>query len=266
MMPRVVVIENVPDLAGKYGDILENALDELRFDENGKRVYFVAYKILTASEFGVPQKRRRLIVIAVRVYVAATCGITSDDDVKRMFPEPTTLEEPVTVRSAFEGLVQSKSDTEPWFTAMSTSPSARILPILFRDPQKFPEPKWIKPRHVGLGSASRYSLVRLDWDLPAATMTAAGQEPDSRCGVVHPVEPRKPSIPEQKRLHTFPDDYVFPGTLGQAAERLGNAVPPLLMRAIAQSVYEKILRSFHEAEAKSDSDASPQANKKKSAV
>jgi site-specific DNA-cytosine methylase len=108
------------------------------------------------------------------------------------------------------------------------------------------KPKWIKLCHVGLGSDSRYTLVRSDWDLPAPTLTASGQQPDGRCGVLHPAEHRKFSIPELKRLFGLPDDYVFTGSLADAAEPLGNMVPPFLTRALAERVYELVLRPYAE--------------------
>jgi DNA (cytosine-5)-methyltransferase 1 len=245
MMPRVVIIENVPELAGRYRDILENALDELRFGDHGERVYFPAYQKLIASEYGVPQKRKRLIVIAGRADVATAAGITTDAGLDRVFPRPTTPV-PMTAWSALKGLPQSEADEAPWVLAMMSSPHARIVPLLFRDPAKWKKPKWIRARHVGLSSKSRYTLVRPDPALPLPTLTAFAQQDDSRCGVLHLTEPRKLTIPEQKRGHGFPDDFVFPGTLAQAAERMGNAVPPLLMKAVAESVYEKVLRPFHQ--------------------
>jgi site-specific DNA-cytosine methylase len=245
MMPRVVIIENVPELAGRYRDILENALDELRFGDHGERVYFPAYQKLIASEYGVPQKRKRLIVIAGRADVATAAGITTDAGLDRVFPQVTTPV-PLTVRSALTGLEQSEADKAPWFRTLMTSPLARIAPILVRDPEKWIKPKWIKPRDINLGSEGRYTLVRSEWDLPSPTLTAFAQRPDGLCGVLHPTEHRKFSIPELKRVHGFPDDYIFTGTLAQAAERMGNAVPPLLMKAIAESIYEKALQPFHQ--------------------
>jgi site-specific DNA-cytosine methylase len=65
-------------------------------------------------------------------------------------------------------------------------------------------------------------------------------------GAVHPEFDRKFTIPELKRLFGLPDDYVLTGTLGQAAERICRMVPPFLTKAIAESMYENVLRPFRE--------------------
>ena len=94
--------------------------------------------------------------------------------------------------------------------------------------------------------SSRYlGLVRAPLDGPSPTVTAgaekvAGQH--SRASVIHPTERRKFSIAELRRICAFPDDFVLTGTYGQQWERLGRAVPPLMMRAIAEVVRDRILR------------------------
>jgi DNA (cytosine-5)-methyltransferase 1 len=102
------------------------------------------------------------------------------------------------------------------------------------------------PRNQGLDKESWYTLMRCSWDHPARTLTASGQQPDYRAGAVHPAENRKFTIPELKRLFGLPDDYVFTGTIAQAAERMGNMVPPFLTRALAERVYEVVLRPYAE--------------------
>jgi DNA (cytosine-5)-methyltransferase 1 len=73
-----------------------------------------------------------------------------------------------------------------------------------------------------------------------------GQRPDGLTGSIHPDRDRKFTLPELKRLTALPDDFVLTGTLGQAAERVCRMVPPLLTKAIAESVYEKILKPYKE--------------------
>jgi len=101
---------------------------------------------------------------------------------------------------------------------------------------------------VGLRADKWFTLRRCSWDRPVPTLTVAGQAPDGRCGALHPAEDRKFTIPELKRLFGMPDDFVVTGTLMQAAERLCRMVPPLLMKAVAESVYERVLRPYAEGE------------------
>ena len=86
-LPKVIISENVPPLAGAYRPLLEAALDHLRFtSEGGPRLYYVAYRVLSADDYGVPQSRRRVFIIAVRSDVADAVGLHSDADVFQTFP------------------------------------------------------------------------------------------------------------------------------------------------------------------------------------
>jgi len=74
----------------------------------------------------------------------------------------------------------------------------------------------------------------------------SGQRPDGLTGAIHPEKDQKFTLPELKRLTALPDDFVLTGTLGQAAERVCRMVPPLLTKAIAESVYTKVLLPYTE--------------------
>jgi len=93
----------------------------------------------------------------------------------------------------------------------------------------------------GQQSDKYFSLVRADANEPCPTITAAGGQNSGIACVVHPTEKRKFSILEVKRLCSFPDDAILKGTYGQQWERLGNSVPPLMMKAVAEAVRDKVL-------------------------
>ncbi len=237
--PRVLVIENVPDLGGRYGHILEAALRLLRFDETGRRLYYANFLVLNASDYGVPQRRRRLFVIAVRADVADVVKLGSDVAMLLLFPGPTHA--PLSVEAAFIGLQQNEAEVHPFRRAMMTSNLSHLARRLPHDPGR-----WITPRKVGLGR-NRFSTVRAAANLPSPTLTASGQQPDGRSGVLHPLEDRKFTIPEMMRVSSWPDDYVFTGTVAQAATRIGMCVPPLMTKAIADVLYEFVLRPYRDA-------------------
>jgi hypothetical protein len=89
---------------------------------------------------------------------------------------------------------------------------------------------------------SKYKqLIRVDANEPSPTVSAQ-HGPKGVASNVHPTEKRKFSIAELKRICAFPDDFELSGTYAQQWERLGRAVPPVMMRAIAETVREKILR------------------------
>jgi len=96
---------------------------------------------------------------------------------------------------------------------------------------------------VAGAKSSRYlNLARAPTDGPSPAVTATGGMAISAASVIHPTERRKFSIAELRRICAFPDDFVLTGSYGQQWERLGRAVPPLMMRAIAEVVRDKILR------------------------
>ena len=77
---------------------------------------------------------------------------------------------------------------------------------------------------------------------PCPTLTAVGCGTVGAAGVCHPYENRKFSTYELKRLASFPDDFILCGTYEEQCERIGRAVPPLMMKAIASRIYEGILK------------------------
>jgi DNA (cytosine-5)-methyltransferase 1 len=74
-----------------------------------------------------------------------------------------------------------------------------------------------------------------------------GQLPNGLSGAIHPEHDRKFTLPELMRLTGLPDDFRLTGTLDQAVERVCRMVPPALMRAVAGSIYQKVLRPYHES-------------------
>lgn len=96
------------------------------------------------------------------------------------------------------------------------------------------------------GQSKRYfSLKRPHPDEPAPTISATSNRPGI-AGVTHPTERRMFTLGELRRLCSFPDDYVLPGGYQAGWTRLGNAVPPLMMRAVAETVEARILTPWKE--------------------
>jgi len=94
--------------------------------------------------------------------------------------------------------------------------------------------EWLR-LHPGQGSDKYLNLIRTNADKPVNTVTQMAG-PGGVAGVTHPSEPRKFTIPELRRLCSFPDDFALTGSFAQRWERLGRAVPPLMMRAVGESV------------------------------
>ena len=96
----------------------------------------------------------------------------------------------------------------------------------------------------GEQSERYYQLVRAPIDGPSPTVTqAAGTAwaPAAAAGVTHPTEKRKFSIADLRRICAFPDDFILTGTYSQQWERLGRAVPPVMMMYIAKTIQTEVL-------------------------
>src|SRR5262249_25615625 len=92
----------------------------------------------------------------------------------------------------------------------------------------------------GRKSDKYLNLIRVDPDRPCNTLTApAGLT--TAATIVHPTQKRRFSIAELKRICAFPDDFLLTGTYAQQWERLGRAVPPVMMSHVARVVRDEIL-------------------------
>ncbi|MFC6662952.1 DNA cytosine methyltransferase [Deinococcus multiflagellatus] len=221
LAPRTFVMENVRGMvAGPMRQIYGEALAALRAAGPG---YRTVSGILVASQLGVPQARGRLIVIGVR----------EDLGLQPTLPRPQTR--PVTVRDALYGLSntpQGMKLQDHWIPVW-----ARIKPG-----QSF---KAIHPKgHL-------FSHMKISPDRPSPTiLKTVGVTCDGRAnaGLYHWRWPRLMTIPELKRLGSFPDAYQFARAGDEvddfiaAWNGIGNSVPPLMTRAIAQHIRGTILR------------------------
>ena len=232
-LPKVIVMENVPPLVSRGKAIFDPLIEMLAAE------YLVAWRVLSASDYGVAQKRRRLFVLGVRRDVARTIEIKDEFELSLVFPNPTHTG--VTVRDALSGLEQSADDVRPWLVSARTTSIATAAARLPKNATRL-----LRPNHVGLAVTRNYTLTRSSYDLPAPTLTVTGQQPSGLAGVIHPEHDRKFTLPELKRLTSLPDDFVLTGTLGQATERICRMVPPFVTEAIAERVCARILFPYAE--------------------
>jgi DNA (cytosine-5)-methyltransferase 1 len=205
LRPRTFVAENVAGLVrGKAKGFFLEILREL------KRGYRVEVRILDAQWLGVPQQRQRVIFVGVR----------ADLKVGPAFPEPLPYR--YSLREALAGV------------------SGPVEPET--DISRFAIGKEYDRLNPGQQSEKYFSLVRPALDEPCPTLTygLVGGSP-SGAGVVHPTEKRRFSIAEAKRLSSFPDDFELKGTFAERCERIGNSVPPIMARAIAEAIRDRVL-------------------------
>ena len=239
---QVFVVENVPNLlkSPEAEGILRRAT------ELGFHVGDCSKGILLASDYGVPQNRRRAIIIGSKhgvVSLPPPSGArkrTVRDAFLCIPALPTHLELPEGV----DGVVL----TPELHIARNPTPISmrryRLIPeggnrfdLQRRAPELTPA-CWIRKTQGGTDL-----FGRLEWDKPArCTIRCEFYKPE-KGRFLHPSEHRPITHWEAARLQTFPDDYRWYGSKIRIAIQIGNAVPPLFARAIAEQVKRHLVAS-----------------------
>lgn len=250
LQPKYCVFENVKGLTlGKHKQFLTELVEAL--SEQGYQVV-LPYKVLNASDFGVPQSRERLFLLAARK--------------DQPLPEyPANLDIKVTVRDAiadlpdadqFEVLKDCDSMRVAWDTK---SPYARQLRGFMKDQSDFSYKRAFDPDILTCSLQTEHTeeskarflattpgktekvsrFLRLPPDglcntLRAGTDSARGAHTSPR--PIHPVYPRVITVREAARLHSYPDWFRMHVTKWHGFRQIGNSVPPRLARAVASSI------------------------------
>lgn len=208
--PRAFVMENVSGMVkGKMKVLFAEILRTLRGCGYG-----VSARLLNAAHLGVPQNRQRLIFVGVR----------KDLGVAPSHPKPRTR--PIAAREALAG-VEPPGPDHPELAPRYLDAWMRIVPGNSM--------KQLTP------NGSHFSdVVKLHPERPAPTLMSTTTL-KGYASLCHWREPRALTIPEAKRLHSFPDDFVLTGSHEERWARIGNSVPPLMMKAVAEHVRDHVL-------------------------
>lgn len=199
--PRVVLFENVRGMMYQNKSYFEAIVEKLEVFG-----YKVQWKLLNAVQYGVPQNRHRLFVVAHR-------GLFD-------FPVPTHLECPVTAREALGEMAMAVPDGAKFLTASMDAYVARYEKAS----------QCTRPRDLHLDQPSRTVTCR---NLNGATGDMLRiRLPDGRR--------RRLTVREGARLQSFPDWFTFSGSEGSQFNQVGNAVPPQLAKAMAKAVRESL--------------------------
>lgn len=212
LQPKVFVMENVSGMVkGKMKVVFWEILQELRASG-----YKVSARVLNTMYFGVPQARERVIIIGVR------------EDLKIGPSHPKAMVAPISI-------------SESWYGVAAPEPECNIERYAIGA-------EWHNVKQGGK-SAKYLSLVKPRMDKPSPTITK-GAGSISLASVVHPLECRKYSSGEAKRIGSFPDSFVMVGGWSATLARIGNSVPPLFMRAIAKHIRHEVLDKLETSWAK----------------
>lgn len=236
--PKAFIVENVPGLAALFGgEVKEKIIEEFT-----KLGYIVNAKVLNASDYGVPQNRKRIIFVGIR------------GKKKFEFPEPTHIgDKKNTVGDAindlpkltnilgaeesdYEGKATSdyqkkmRKDSKCIYNHVASSHAQQTRDIVSLVPEggnykDLPE-KFKKTRNFNV------AWTRLHRSKPSPTIDTGHRHH------FHPTENRVPTVREAARIQSFPDTFKFLGTKTSQYKQVGNAVPPVLAEQIGKKLLE----------------------------
>lgn len=231
--PKGFIIENVPGMATLYkGQIKDEILK--RFRNMG---YNIGCKILCAADYGVPQMRKRLIFMGIR-----------EDIGSPYFPQPTfTSDNYRTCRDAISDLPSRVDEIGEEVSTYTSEPKTEYQKLMRKNMNILynhvatkhtklvkdtialvPEGGNYKDLPEGWGESRKFNeaWTRYDGNRPSKTIDTGHRNH------FHYKYNRVPTIRENARLQSFPDDFIFTGTKTQQNRQVGNAVPPLLGEAL----------------------------------
>lgn len=230
--PLAFVIENVPEILKSQEFIDIQKLSE-------QLGYTLTFDEMHAIQFGVPQRRKRAIIIGMREgvkpFLPSDTGVrkTVRDAIGDIPPEPTTLE-PVDRADGTQDLHIARRPTAVSVERYKCIPPGGNRFDLMRERPDITPRCWLeKPT----GTTDVFG--RLEWDQPAYTIRTEFFKPEKGC-YLHPEQHRPITHREAARLQTFPDDFYFCGSKIEIARQIGNAVPPLLAKAVATALLEQL--------------------------
>lgn len=241
MRPRAIMMENVPGLEIKGKPLLNELILDLT-----AAGYVTNCDVLQVADYGVPQRRRRLVLLAGMGFhinmPEPTHSKTGTDGLPRwrtLRDAIHGMDEPLTIREARE---RGGAQLFGWHVVRELSPQNRLRLQAARPGgtwTDFPEEMRVEcHRHGYKGFSNVYG--RMVWDEPSSTITA-GCTTLSKGRFGHPDRDRTISLREAATLQTFPADYIFETPhFERACEIVGNALPCLFAEAIGRQVRQAI--------------------------
>ena len=228
IQPKVFMGENVKGLLshddGKTLQVIRNAIAELGYT-------LVEPQVLKAIMYQVPQKRERLILVAIRNDIAQHVRFKWPDPYRRV----------MTLRDAFFRGELFDNDVPESDGQSYPAKKARVMAMVPEggDWRDLP----IEEQKDYMGGSFYLGGGKTGMAQPSLTLTCApAQKQTERC---HPTETRPLTVREYARIQTFPDYWQFEGNLADQYKQIGNAVPVNLAFAIGRS----LIRLFNDIDA-----------------
>ncbi|EOS54291.1 DNA cytosine methyltransferase [Paenibacillus barengoltzii] len=221
--PLTLMMENVPSIINY--DLFKYVVNELEF-----MGYYIDYKVVDVSKYGVPQRRKRFVMVGSRI---SEIKVLLGNNERR------------TVRDVIGGLESAYNSSDPVHKIFPKH-IARIEKMISQIPKNggsrtdLPEEYTLechKKKNVGFKDV----YGRLRWDDVSSTITGGCLNP-SKGRFLHPEENRCISAREAALLQTFPSDYIFPLNIPKTslALMIGNALPPLFSKIQSSNIFTHI--------------------------
>lgn len=234
--PKAFVIENVPGLVGLFGGQIKDSIIE-KFTTMG---YDIQYKILCAADYGVPQNRKRVVFVGMKKgefqyptphEEKVTCKMALDD-LPSLEDELGEDDVPYATEpsNAYQELMRANSSSVRNHVAAAHSDKVKTIISLVPDGGNYkdlPE-EYINSRNFHV------AWTRFASNKPAPTIDTGHRHH------FHYKYNRVPTVRECARLQSFPDDFIFLGNKTQQFRQVGNAVPPLMAQAIAETLKKEL--------------------------
>ena len=229
--PKAFVMENVPNILSIGDGVIKDSIIK-DFSDLG---YEVAYKVLMASDYGVPQNRRRAIFVGLSrenkfkfPNPTAKSAVTSKEAISDLpdFTVDDGENYPISPNTEYQKVMRKKAHgLYNHRITIHTEQTKRIIAMV-------PDGGNYKDLPVELQQTRKVHIAwtRLNSAKPSFTID---------CGHNHHFHyeyNRVPTVRESARLQSFPDDFIFIGKQGSQLRQVGNAVPPLMSEAIAKQI------------------------------
>lgn len=222
LQPKCFVFENVKGIKsmfkGRYLNMVANSFSKIGYD--------IYLKVLNSKDYGVPQKRERVIIVGSKINNLFKYPPHSNDSIG-------ILKAKKNVQEAIGDLV-NKDENFPNHLALNHGEIVLKRYSLIPEGGKLPPPEElpVEIRRKNFGN----TYVRLHRKNLAPTMV-----PGNNAFPVHPTLDRSLTPREAARIQTFPDDHIFTGARKEQCILVGNAVPPLMGAHIAREIKKHIL-------------------------
>ena len=241
LKPKSFLIENVPGLARMYDGAIKDEIKK-RFTEMG---YNVSMKILSSADYGVPQIRKRVVFIGVlkkygefsfpnpvlspEKYVTTSQAISDLPDLNKDFGEE---EARYTKNPASEYQKKMRGSQKVLYNHVATKHTDLVKSII----AQVPEGGNHKDLPEGVGGNRKFNeaWTRYHSKKPSKTIDTGHRNH------FHYKHNRIPTVRENARLQSFPDNFIFTGTRTSQNRQVGNAVPPLMGYHLAKQLLKYI--------------------------